>query len=106
LLPQRLTRVEHVPLHTEVTLTDQTAAKRRIAHLLYYTPVRVTASLDLIEDVVPIRGIRLSVRVPGRPKRVYLAPTRRALAFEYAQGLATVTIPELRGHAMVVFENR
>ena len=105
-LPHPLTRAEGAPLHTEIALTDQPAQGRRIAHLLYYTPVRVTPTLDLIEDIVPVRRIRLAVRVPRRPQRVYLAPSRRPLAFQYDRGVATLTLPELRGHAMVVCETR
>jgi hypothetical protein len=43
--------------------------------------------------------------VDGRaPSSVYLAPDREELAFEIRDGYAHVTVPEMKGHAMVVFE--
>ena len=44
--------------------------------------------------------------LPGRepPTSVYLAPSREPLEFTVTDGRAHVTVPEVRGHAMVVFE--
>jgi hypothetical protein len=77
---------------------------RTIVHLLQYCPERRATNLDLIEDIVPIHNVPLSLRLARRPRRVYFAPSRAALPFEYVAGRAAVTLPEVCGHAMVVLE--
>lgn len=85
------------PTSTEVTVMRQ--ANRTIVHLLHYSAERRAPNLDLIEDVVP-----LSLHLAAAPKPVYLAPERQPLRFGYSDGGVDVTAPEVRGHAMVVFE--
>jgi hypothetical protein len=53
---------------------------------------------------VPIRNVAVSLKLDRRPRRVYLAPMERPLLFRYADGRASVTVPEVNGHEMVVFE--
>lgn len=77
---------------------------RTIVHLLYYAAERRTPDLDLIEDVVPLFDVPVSLKLDRAPKKVYLAPENRALEFTYTDGRADVRVPEIRGHAMIVFE--
>ena len=101
LLPDPLLRVE-APTSTETSVMRQQG--RTIVHLLQYCPERRAQGLDIIEDIVPIFGVPVSLRLAKRPRRAYLAPTRTPLALEYRDGRAEVTVPEVCGHAMVVFE--
>jgi len=78
--------------------------KRTIVHLLYYTAERRTEKLDLIEDVVPIFDLAMSLKVAKAPRRVYLAPQGTDVAFEYLAGRVNLRVPEINGHAMIVFE--
>jgi hypothetical protein len=77
---------------------------RTIVHLLHYSPERRTKTMDLVEDVVPLHDVPLSLRLGKAPAKVYVAPGRAPLFCEYAAGRARVVVPEVRGHAMVVFE--
>jgi hypothetical protein len=54
--------------------------------------------------VIPLRDVSLSVRLVQAPAAVYLAPSREPLVFEFTEDRVRVKIPEVRGHAMVVFE--
>ena len=72
--------------------------------MLQYAPERRTEKLDIVEDIVPLHDVPMSVKLPSAPKSVYVAPERTPLKFEYANGRASVTIPRVNGHAMVVFE--
>jgi hypothetical protein len=101
LLPNPLLRAGG-PTGLETSVTRQEA--RTIVHLLYYPSERRTQDLDLIEDVVPLFDVPISLKLDRAPKSVYLAPEKRAVEFTYANGRADVRIPEIRGHAMVVFE--
>jgi hypothetical protein len=75
-----------------------------VAHLLYYVPERRTPDTDIIEDTVPMHDVPLWVRTGALPKHAYLAPEGKRLNWQYRAGVATVMVPELRGHQMVVLE--
>ncbi len=101
ILPEPLLRVA-APTSTEATITRQ--KNRTIVHLLQYCPERRTEKLDLVEDIVPIYQIPLSLKLPKSPKQVYLAPDRTPVDFEYLAGRVNLRVPEVIGHAMIVFE--
>ena len=101
LLPEPFLRVA-APAATEATVTRQT--NRTIVHLLHYSPERRTDRLDLIEDVIPLFDLPLSLRMERSPKRVYLAPQQTPIEFEHLAGRVNLRVPEVRGHAIIVFE--
>lgn len=101
LLPEPLLQVD-APTSTEATITRQ--GKRTIVHLLHYCPERRGENLDLVEDIVPLYNVALSLKAARRPHRVYMAPLETPLEFTHAGGRVQVTVPEVMGHAMVVFE--
>jgi hypothetical protein len=101
LLPEPILRVD-APMSTETGVARQ--GKRTIVHLLHYSPERRTEKLDLIEDIVPLFDVPLSLKLPRAPKRVYAAPDESPIAFEYLAGRVNLRVPEVRGHAMIVFE--
>jgi hypothetical protein len=91
-----------LPSPAQATVTAQRG--RRIVHLLHYIPERRSPDLDIVEDVIPLHDVPVAARVARRPARVYLAPQKQDLRFEYAGGYARVTVPVVNGHQMVVFE--
>ncbi|HEV2122269.1 MAG TPA: alpha-amylase family protein, partial [Chloroflexota bacterium] len=94
-----------IPSSGQVTLLRQSrAGGRLVAHLLYYVAERRTPQIDIIEDVVPLRDVPLSVETGFQPMRVYEAPSGQTLNFQWDGDMATVQLPLLQGHAMVVFE--
>jgi hypothetical protein len=101
LVPEPLLRAEG-PTGMETSVMRQKG--RWVVHLLQYCPERRAQNLDIIEDVVPVFDVPVSLRLARKPRRVYLAPSRKALGLVYRDGRAEVTVPEVRGHAMVVFE--
>ena len=101
LLPQRLLRVDG-PTSMETSIMQQ--GRRTIVHLLQYCPERRAEGLDILEDIVPLYDIGLSLRLPRRPKKVYLAPDLTPVDFSYLDGRCELMVPEINGHAMLVFE--
>lgn len=101
LLPEPLLRVA-APSFVETAVTRQ--AKRQIVHLLGYAPVRRAPNLDIVEEASLVRDLPLALRLPKAPKKVTLQPAGKTLPCKYRNGRAEVTLPELNGHAMVVFE--
>ena len=101
LLPEPLVRAG-LPSAGEVTLLAQ--GRRLVCHLLYYTPQRRSARIDIVEDVVPLYDVPLAVRAGFVPQRVYLAPQGQELAFEQDGAYLRCRVPLVRGHQLVVFE--
>jgi hypothetical protein len=51
-----------------------------------------------------MRDVKIGLRVSQRPASVYTAPDRNHLTPDYYDGVAWVTVPEVREHAMIIFE--
>jgi hypothetical protein len=101
LIPDPLLRVT-APSSTETSVTRQ--GKRTIVHLLQYCPERRGKDLDIIEDIVPLYDVKLSLKLTKKPAAVYIAPAKQPIEFEYTNGRVELVVPEINGHAMVVFE--
>jgi hypothetical protein len=103
LLPEPLVTTD-APSTAHVTLLAQPAERRAVVHVLHYLPQRRHPGFDTLEDVIPLHEVSLAVRSELAPARAYLAPSLEPLGFMYEDGRARLTIPVVRGHAMVVFE--
>ena len=101
LLPHPLTK-STAPSTAQITVTEQKG--RKIVHILHYVPQRRAPELDIVEDVLPLAGVEIALRLDAPPKQVYLAPSRRSLHSEYRDGYVRVVVPTVEGHQMVVFE--
>ncbi|MBP5638600.1 MAG: alpha-L-fucosidase [Victivallales bacterium] len=76
----------------------------RLVHVLTYCPEK-RMTMTQVEDRPTVLNAVLSVRTDGKPvKKVYLAPTGQELPFVDANGYCTVTVPQIDGYALVVFE--
>ncbi|MFC5531472.1 beta-galactosidase trimerization domain-containing protein [Cohnella yongneupensis] len=114
LLPDKLLQT-NLPAQGIVTLRKQPNSNRWVNHLLYVSPVRRGGNIEIIEDIVPLHGIEVSVRVPRKVKRVYMAPQMTEIPFEqkadpaHQTGTSTAQIvsyriPKLENHEMAVLE--
>jgi len=103
LLPDPLIRAD-APTTAQITLMRQAGKQRYILHILHYIPEHRYEEVHTIEDIIPLKDIQISVRIP-RPKVAHLVPSQSPLDFGIQDGRVVITIPEVRGHAMVVFEN-
>lgn len=92
------------PSTAHITLQRQ-GSGRTIAHVLHYIPEQRYKDIQIVEDVIPLHNVELAVRLDREPKRVYLAPEGTELPASWAAGRSSIVIPEVRGHAMVVFED-
>ncbi|MGC4046062.1 MAG: beta-galactosidase trimerization domain-containing protein [Armatimonas sp.] len=82
------------------TLTQQPEAHRYVVHLLGYTPERRGTRFDILEDVLPILDITIRARVAG-VSTARLVPSGDSLPLTLENGVATITLPRLDGHAMI-----
>jgi hypothetical protein len=102
LLPDPLVMTD-APSTLQVTWNRQPAHRRSVVHLLHYIPERRTLAADYLEDVLPLYNVSLRLR-SASPKRVYLAPQREEIPFQMDGDYLCLTVPEVRGHQMVVLE--
>ncbi|MFA6135369.1 MAG: alpha-amylase family protein [Phycisphaerae bacterium] len=59
----------------------------------------------LIHDEIPVlHGLELTLRLPGKPRKITAQPGNRKLAFKYAAGKARVKLPPLEIHDVIVVE--
>jgi hypothetical protein len=101
LIPDRLISVGPRPM-IEAGLMRQ--GTRTVVHLVNYAASKRGAALETIEAIPPLFGIPLRCRVPKAPTKVYLAPERSELPFEYLGGTMRCEVPRLDVQAMVVIE--
>ena len=84
-----------------VTLTQQAAPKRQIAHVLYYVPERRGLKFDIIEDVIPIHDVKVAVRSDRPIRNVQCVPQGEALEFTQKGQYVEFTVPRVCGHQMI-----
>lgn len=101
LLPDPLLKTG-LPSTAEATVTEQEG--KRIVHVLHYPAARRAPDLDIVEEAIPLTSVKIALRMESKPQRVYLAPQRRSLKFDFSNGYAEVVVPSIQGHQMLVFE--
>ncbi|MBI2300490.1 MAG: beta-galactosidase trimerization domain-containing protein [Armatimonadetes bacterium] len=102
LLPDPLV-LSDAPTTLQVTWNRQPAEGRSVVHLLHYIPEKRTLGPEYVEDVIPLYNVGLKLRASA-PRRVYLAPGDGELPFVVEGGYVRLTVPEVRGHTMVVMD--
>ena len=105
LLPNPRVRAQ-APAAMEISVNRQRRAKpeRLVAHLVNFQPQRRHINVEWIENIYPVRDVALSVRTGRKPTAVYLAPERVGLDFIQRGDYCDVVVPEVKAHALVVFE--
>jgi len=91
-----------LPPSAEVALRRQ--GGRLILHILHYIPERKCKKLDIVDTKIPLYNRSVAVRTGRKPRSVCLVPGMRELPFAYEDGYTRLTLPEINGHVMVVFE--
>ena len=85
-----------------VTLMEQD--ERYVNHLLYVSPVKRGKGVEIVEDILPVYNVNVSLKLPGKIRRVYLAPSGEKLPFRRENGRILFTLPKLNCHQMVVLD--
>ncbi len=105
MLPNPVVKTEGLPSFARVTVTKQDKQKRRMVHVLCYVPEHRGEKIEMIEEPIEVRDVRIMLRTDNRkPKKVYLAPDKKELQFTVEDPYITVTVPKIKGHALIVFE--
>ncbi len=110
LLGPSTVEVEGLPSTGRVTLQDQSAEKRQILHLLYANTIRRGGpggeGIEVVEELLPLYGLKATVRPTKPVTGVRLVPEGRTLAFEtHDDGSISFTVDKLLCHQMVELRN-
>ncbi|MBQ8209802.1 MAG: alpha-L-fucosidase [Clostridia bacterium] len=94
-----------MPDKAVVTYTRQEKENRNILHLLFaHTTVRGQKT-EVIEDTVPLYNVKCSVKCSRKPSKIVIALSGEELPFEYIDGRAEFSVPQVDIHRMVVIED-
>ena len=107
-LPEPLIET-NAPISAEVTVTHQTAtadrSERWLVHVVNFSPNRRGPDhCEYLEDPIPLRDVRIVLRVDDPIRRAYIAADESDLSLRAAERGWEVTIPRIEIGAIVVFE--
>jgi len=106
----------NLPSTARATLTRQAAHRRDVLHLLHAVPVnrggaaspspeglvRGSSPVDVIEDILPLRDVRVSLALPNPVRRATLEPQGTELPITLtAEGRVELLVDVVEGHQMV-----
>jgi hypothetical protein len=100
LLPEPLVKHDG-PTTLQVTLTQQAHLDRWILHLLHFIPERRSEALDVIEDVIPLFGVKVGVKAPGFIRELTAVPEGIPLTFRVEGSYVVFEVDRIEGHTMV-----
>jgi len=79
--------------------------ERLLVHLVNQHGDRpVDGNNRCVEQVLPVRNVKVRVRCPKRPTRITLEPDGTTPRWSHARGVATVSVPEVMIHRVVSVE--
>jgi hypothetical protein len=103
--PDSVLRVHGLPSAGRVSMLKQADEQRYVTHLLYGPPLQ-RGDVKVIEDLPPIAGIEIDVRVPETITAVTAIPSGETLAFTQADGTVNVSVPTFSMHTGIVLSYR
>lgn len=103
LSPENVLQVKGLQSCGRVNLLEQEKQRRYVAHLLY-SPALQRGNVLVIEDFVPVDGVKIELNVPEKIKKVYSIPSKEELRFKTNNGKVEVMVPEFSMHTGIVFE--
>lgn len=104
LAPARTISAPSLPTTAEVSLLRQPGEDGRLVlHLINFVPQRRGEGVEIVEDVLPLRDVRVGVRADQPVSEVSLAPSGEVLPHETVDGVTWVTVPQVDGHQVVAF---
>ena len=77
---------------------------RYINHLLYAVPVTRGKNTQIIEDIQPVYDVAVTVKLPQKIGRVYLAPQMIDIPYTQTGNAVSYTVPKIDCHQMIVLE--
>ena len=103
LYPERKLRAGNLPGFSRAFVQKRPDGSELI-HILAYCPEKRCDAMAL-EDTITLMDTKIALRVDGRKiRKVTLAPSGTALAWNVEGSYCSITIPRVDGYALVVVE--
>jgi len=99
---EKTVSVKGLPDRGIVTLNRQ--GGRYVNHLLFAHTCLRGSGIEVIEDTVPLYNVEVSIKLPAKPVRVYLAPEEKDIEYKYEDGVLTYTVDKFEIHQMIVID--
>jgi hypothetical protein len=96
-------KVNNLPSCGRVSFLKQEKDHRYVAHLLYGSAI-LRGEVQVIEDLVPIPGVEIEVKVSEKVKNVYQIPEGKKLSFSKNGNTLRIKVPTFTMHTAVVLE--
>lgn len=90
------------PPTIEVALRKK--GSKLLVHLLNSTAMQVAGDYAVVDFVPPVGPLRITLRLPAKPRRATLEPEGRALAGEWKNGVWSATIDRVEIHSILAVE--
>lgn len=108
----------NMPSTARVSLMEQRDHGRYVLHLLYANTiargasvklspegyVRDASRIEVIEDLLPLRDVEISLKLPKAIKAVTLEPQGSPISYEEKDGVINLRIDEFTCHQMIVLQ--
>jgi hypothetical protein len=91
-----------MPSCGRVSLVHQPNRRRYVAHLLYAPPIQ-RGNVLVLEDLVPVRGLTVELRVPEKITAAFTAVPKKNVKLSRGKGVVSVAGVAVCCHTMVVF---
>jgi hypothetical protein len=91
-----------MPSCGRVSLVHQPERRRYVAHLLYAPPIP-RGDVLVLEDLVPVRGVTVELRVPEKITAAFTALPKKTAKLTRGKGVVSVAGVTVSCHTMVVF---
>ena len=93
------------PSTAEITVSRQEDKGRTVVHIVNYSPQRRAAKhVEVLEAPVPLRDVRISVSGVMEGAKAFDVRAGNELQIEWLEGVATVVVPRVGAHSVIVFE--
>jgi tRNA(Ile2) C34 agmatinyltransferase TiaS len=96
-------KVNNLPSCGRVSFLKQEKDHRYVAHLLYGSAI-LRGEVQVIEDLIPIPGVEIEVKVSEKVKNVYQIPEGKKLSFSKNGNTLRIKVPTFTMHTAVVLE--
>lgn len=117
LLAEDNTLKSNLPSQARAHLMFQPKENRQVLHLLYANKisrgskmqlsggnVRATGEIEVIDELLPLHGTKVSLKTGKTPKKVLLEPQGKEIAFKEVGGRIEFEVAEFTCHQMVVLQ--
>lgn len=100
LMPQRLLEVEG-PSTLITSLNYQEKHNRQVLHLIHYIPQQKALQFKTIDDIIPLKNLRIKLQQSKKVKTVKIVPQNKDLSFIQKDSCLEILLPDLIGHQMI-----